>query len=415
MSVQVRLSDLIAPSFVEVHRALKSENPPSELWLNGGRGSTKSSFVSIEVILGMMQNPGTNAAVLRLVADTLRDSVYEQYLWAIDKLGVSHLWHASVSPLRLTYRPTGQRIVFRGADDPKKIKSIKFSKGELGYLQFEELAEFKSMEDVRSIKQSLVRGTDAPTIFYTYNPPPSLGAWVNEEVEVQRSRPGTLVHKSDYTTVPPSWLGAQFIAEAEHLKAVNLRKYNHEYLGKATGTGAEVFSNLNIRSVSDAQVKKFDHRMQGLDFGFAADPTAFVGCYYNPRKQRLVIYDEIYMIKLPTDDLARKLKKKILPGDLITADSAEPRTIHDLRSRGIAVNGAKKGQGSIHHGIKWLQDLAEIIIDPVRAPNAAREFAAYELERDRHGNFTGGYPDKDNHTIDATRYATERVRKGWLT
>lgn len=414
MALTVSLRDVIAPSFHEVHRALKAPNAPSSVWLNGGRGSTKSTFVSVEVILGMMQDPTANAVVLRKVADTLRDSVYEQYIWAIEKLGVGHLWRTSLAPLRLTYRPTGQRILFKGADDPRKIKSIKFSRGVLGFTHFEELAEFDSMEAVRTILQSLVRGTDAPTVFFTYNPPASANSWVNTEAVQQSHREGVLVHSSDYRSVPPAWIGPIFIAEAEHLAKVNPRKYRHEYLGEATGTGAEVFANINPRRVSDKQIAMFDKTHHGLDFGFAADPTAYVGCYYNPSKQRLVIYDELYQVKLPTDKLAAELKKRNTGKEPIVADSAEPRTIHDLRGLGLPLLGAKKGPGSVDHGVKWLADLAEIIIDPVRCPNTLREFTGYELPRDKHGNLQGLYPDKDNHSIDAARYATEKIRRAWL-
>lgn len=412
--LSVHLSDLIAPSFHEVHRALRRPVPPAHVYLNGGRGSTKSSFVAIEIILGMMQDKTANAVVLRKVADTLRDSVFEQYQWAIETLGVSHLWHASISPLRLTYRGSGSRLLFKGADDPSKIKSIKFARGRLKYVHYEELDEFGSMKVVRKINQSLVRGTEAPTIFYTYNPPASLNNWVNAEAVTMEGRDDALVHTSTYLTVPRAWLGEQFIAEAEHLKKVNLRVYEHEYLGKPVGTGAEVFKNIIGRKLSERQIAHFDKTHHGLDFGFAADPTALVSCYYNPAKQRLVIYDEVYQQQLTTEQLATKIKDRNLSKAVIVADSAEPRTIHDLRSRDIVILGAKKGAGSVDHGIKWLQDLAEIIIDPDRCPNAYREFTGYELARDTHGNLKGVYPDKDNHSIDATRYATEKIRRAWV-
>ncbi|MDK6514286.1 phage terminase large subunit, partial [Klebsiella oxytoca] len=150
MTTNVKLSDLVAPSFYKVHQAIKSNNY-SHFWLKGGRGSTKSSFVSVEVILGIMLNPLANATVLRKVANTLRESVFDQYLWAIDMLKVSHLWKESLSPMQLTYLPTGQKILFKGADKPKKIKSTKFRVGYNKYIHYEEVDEFNNMAEIRTI------------------------------------------------------------------------------------------------------------------------------------------------------------------------------------------------------------------------------------------------------------------------
>lgn len=123
MTMEVKLTDVIAPSFYSVHHAIR-EKRYSHYWLKGGRGSTKSSFVSIEIIKGMMADPDANAVILRKVKETLRESVYEQMLWAIDKLNVSHLWHESLNPLSITYKPTGQKIIFKGADKPKRLNLV---------------------------------------------------------------------------------------------------------------------------------------------------------------------------------------------------------------------------------------------------------------------------------------------------
>lgn len=170
----------------------------------------------------------TNAVAFRRYGINLHDSVYEQLLWAIDKLGVSHLWKETTSPLRLTYRPTGQQILFRGADKVKKSKSIKVAKGYIKYLWFEELDEFEGPEKIRSIQQSVIRGGEQFIVFYTYNPPKSQRNWVNDPVEF--SMPGMLNHHSTYLTVPKDWLGEEFIVEAEHLKEVKPESYKHEYL-----------------------------------------------------------------------------------------------------------------------------------------------------------------------------------------
>ena len=213
--MEVRLSDLIAPQFYDIHWDIL-EGKHTHYKLYGGRGSTKSSFVSIEIILGMMQDPNANAACFRRVGNTLAESVFEQLLWAIDALEVNHLWKITLSPLRLTYKPTGQRIVFRGCDDPNKSKSIKLRHGYFKYIWYEERAEFEGDEDERKINQSLMRGGDKYVVFYTWNPPKSLNSWVNQDV--LQVRDDTLCSHSTYLTVPREWLGEQFFVEAEELK-----------------------------------------------------------------------------------------------------------------------------------------------------------------------------------------------------
>ncbi len=401
----VRLSTLLAGSFEPVHRAVQA-GAYRHYWLKGGRGSGKSSFASLEIILGMMRNPGANAVVYRRWAHYLRGSVYEQLLWAVDRLGVSRYWRAWRSPLRLEYRPTGQQALFLGADDPVKSKSIKLAHGYFGYIWFEELAEYPDMESVRSIIQSVARGGGQPAIFYTYNPPKSAQSWVN--AEAMRERPGRLVHHSSYLDVPRAWLGEVFLAEAAQLKETNETAYRHEYLGEVTGTGGQVFDNLELRPITGPERAGFDRLRYGLDFGFAVDPDALLAMHYSRPTRTLYILDEYYRAGGSVDQLAEEAKKLAGSGRL-TADSEDPRMIAELRRRGLSVEGAKKGPGSVEHGMRWLQDLGRIVIDPKACPNAAREFAAYEYERDRWGNFRARYPDRDNHAIDAARYGCEDI------
>ena len=165
---QIKLTEVIAPSFYDLHRDVAAEKH-TYYKLDGGRGSTKSSFVGTEIILGMMRDAQagklTNAVAFRRYKENLHDSVFEQLLWGINKLGVANLWKETVSPLRLTYIPTGQVILFRGADKVKKAKSIKVSKGYIKYLWFEELDEFENPEKIRSVQQSVVRGGEQFTVF----------------------------------------------------------------------------------------------------------------------------------------------------------------------------------------------------------------------------------------------------------
>ena len=295
----VKLSKVIAPSFAAVHQDIKGHGH-THYWLKGGRGSTKSSFISVEIVLGMMRDAGkglhTNAVVLRRYGVTLRESVFEQIGWAVNALGVSQLWRDSVSPMSYTYLPTGQKILFRGVDDPTKAKSIKFSKGWAKYLWYEECVEFEGEEKLRNINQSVLRGGADFFVFYSFNPPKSARNWVNQYVAIERE--DTLVHHSTYLTVPPQWLGEQFLVEAQHLKEVKPEAYRHEYLGEVTGTGGEVFSNVTLRAITDEEVSRFDKLRRGIDWGYAADPFAYNVCHYDKTRRRLYIFREIHKVKL---------------------------------------------------------------------------------------------------------------------
>jgi phage terminase large subunit len=407
----MNLSKVIAPSFYEVHKDIKAERH-THYWLPGGRGSTKSSFVPTEIILGMMKDPEANAVGLRKVKDTIHDSVYEQIVWAIDILGVNAYWDTKTSPLSITYIPTGQKILFRGADKPKKIKSIKFAKGYCKYVWFEELDEFNGMDEIRLILQSLMRGGKKFFVFYSYNPPKSVTSWVN--IEVKLTRHDRLVHHTTYLTVPPEWLGEQFIIEAEHLKAVNEKSYNHEYLGEVTGTGGEIFDNIQIRKISDDEIKEFTNVKRGLDFGYAIDPFAYGVMNYDRKHKRLFIFFEIYKVGLSNWNAYKLMIEENKNNGLVYADSAEPKSINELIQYGLHVMGVKKGPDSVEYGIKFLQSLEAIVIDDTRCPETAREFMNYELEKDSNGNFKANYPDKNNHSIDTTRYALNDDTWLWI-
>lgn len=400
------LTGVIAPAFYGLHQKIKGEQH-THYWLSGGRGSCKSSTASAEIILGMMRHPEANAVALRKVGNNLKDSVYEQLVWAIEKLGVAHLWDCKVSPLVLTYRPTGQKILFRGADKPRKIKSTKVSHGYIRYIWYEEVDEFGGMAELRVINQSLMRGGSKFDVFYTYNPPKSVASWVNMAQAEEGQRPDTIVHHSTYLSAPSEWLGEQFIAEAEHLKTHKPELYLHEYLGEVTGTGGEVFDNVVQRQITDGEISRFDRIRRGIDFGYATDPFVYGEMQYDRKHRRLYIFREIYAIRLSNRAAVSRIRGMSPHPGVIAADSAEPKSIAEMQELGLTVIGSRKGPDSVEYGIKFLQDLEEIVIDPVRCPNAAREFSSYELEKDRFDNFIPRYPDKNNHTIDMVRYALE--------
>ena len=407
-----RVSELIAPAFLPLHRDIR-RGGHAEYWLRGGRGSCKSSFAATQIVLGMLRDPLANAIVYRKVAATLRESVYEELTKVIRRMGLEAWFRFRVSPMQIVYQPTGQRILFRGADDPAKSKSIALSRGYFGFLWFEELSEFSGMDDIRA---SVIRGagSDRAITLCSYNPPRTAAAWVNAEALVPRR--GRLVHASSYLDVPRAWLGEAFIAEAEALRESNERAYRHVYLGEITGTGGQVFDNLALRAVTDDEIAAFGQTYAGLDFGWYPDSLHFVRCAYAPAQRRLVVFDEYRTIKTSNFDVYRYLRddKGLGADEEVIADSAEMKSVADMRAYGMRCVGAVKGPGSVAAGIKWLQGLAEIVIDPARCPHAAKEFSQYEYEHDRAGEPVAAYPDANNHSIDAVRYALNRVwmRKG---
>lgn len=405
--MQVNVASSISPSFDGVFFDIQ-EHKHTHYWLAGGRGSTKSSFVGLIIPLLLMQNPKCHVVVLRKVRNTVKNSVFPQIQWGIDTLQMTGKFRAITSPHEITYTLTGQKILFFGLDDPAKVKSIKLPFGYVGIVWFEELDQFSGMEEIRNVLQSLLRGGEKYWVFGTYNPPKSRNNWVNEEII--QARPDRLVHHSTYLDVPREWLGEQFFLEADTLKNKNELLYRHEYLGEVTGTGGAVFDNVEDLAMSDERVGNFDRLYYGLDFGFAVDPLAFVAIHYDKKKEEVYIFDELYRQKLTNDRTGKWLKRKY-PTAMLIADSAEPKSIAELRSMGVNVRGARKGRDSVDYGIKWLQSRRTIYIDKRRCPNAYREFVTYEYERNRDGQFISAYPDKNNHAIDAVRYGLDDVMR----
>lgn len=405
----MNLLDLTAPVFDDAALDIFCEHGHTQYVFKGGRGSTKSSFIALAIIalLTAEENRSVNALVLRDVGNTLKDSVYNQILWAIDALGATAHFRYVKSPLEITYKHTGQKIYFRGADDPMKIKSIKPEKGYIGITWFEELDQFRGEEVIRSVLQSVNRGGSSFWNFFSFNPPKSRDNWANIFAEQRRS--DRLTVHSTYLDVPREWLGEQFIADAQELRETNELAYRHEYLGEATGTGGAVFDNIESRTLTDEEISSFGYFYFGIDFGFAVDPFVWLKLSYDKARNILYFVDEIYSVRLSNAKAAELISQRQSASSYITADSAEPKSISELNDLGLKVIGARKGPDSVEYGVSWLQHCAKIVIDPVRTPNAHREFTAYEYERDRYGNFISRFPDKNNHTIDAARYALESL------
>lgn len=411
---RVRLSRIISPGFWTVHRAVRS-GEISELMLAGGRGSTKSSFAAIELVLQLLAHPNCHAAALRRVGATLRTSVFEQIRWAIDQLGLSGQFITTVSPMRITRRGTGQRVLFFGLDDAGKLKSVKLPFGYLGVVWFEELDQFDGPAQLRSALQSLIRGGDQALVLESFNPPPNPKSWVNRMV--LDAAPGRLVHRSDYRSVPPQWLGRRFLEDAEALRRKDELAWRNEYLGEAVGGGAAVFLNLRLEPIPDAVIRNLERRYHGVDWGWYPDPWAFNSCGWDPARRTLYVWDELTRCRASNAETGRLLKERgVMSGpagtETLIADSAEPKSCGDYRAQGLCCRPVQKGPGSLAAGMKWMQSLACIWIDPVRCPDTAREFSQYEYRRNpATGEILPGWPDIDDHHIDAVRYALSPVWK----
>ena len=425
----ISLKDCIIPMYYDVLDDILSHGHTHYVF-PGGRGSTKSSFAGgICIPLLIMQNPQCHALCFRKVANTIQNSIFSQVVWGIYQMRIEYLFHIPKTySTPITYLPTGQKIYFMGLDDPMKVKSIKTPFGYIGITWFEELDQYSGENELRTVTQSTMRGGEWFWDFRTFNPPISKNNWANEytdDCEAYRQH-NTLVVRNTYLDVPPEWLGPEFINEAEDLKIINPKAYEHEYMGIATGTGGDVFQNVADMDMNEptprydaygntiAVVPKwqtFDHIYCGLDWGFAKDPFQFVRCHFDRNHLDLYVFDEYRTMHCRNKTVFKALyeeEKKITKEELLIADSAEPKSIMDFKAYGAFIRGAEKGPDSVRYGIKWLQGLRHIYIDKRRCPHTFKEFTQYEYEVDKDGNFISAYPDVNNHSIDAVRYAMEK-------
>lgn len=426
--LHINLNDTIIPMYDDVLDDIL-EHHHTNYTFPGGRGSTKSSFISQAIPLLIVHYPDIHAAVFRKVGNTLKSSVFSQIIWGIYSLGLEDFFHIPKTISQpIVYKPTGQQIMFMGLDDPNKVKSIKLPFGYIGITWFEELDQFAGPSEIRKVLQSTMRGGQLFWNFRSFNPPISMNNWANEDTEeAEINRPDTLVVRNTYLDVPEDWLGPAFIQEAEILKKLNYKAYEHEYLGKAVGTGGNVFFNVEHMDMSDELVSSFSNIYNGIDWGFAIDPFRYVRMNLDIARRTLYIFGEVdsvhesnlatfeHIFKEPCYTLIQGQFKKQVPfmtfDELVTADSAEPKSIGDFRNYGAYIRPAEKGPDSVRYGIKWLQALAHIYIDKRRCPKTYKEFIRYEYEKDKDGNFISAYPDKDNHGIDAVRYGLEKFYK----
>ena len=417
--MKIDSNTIFATTYNKAFRAIISHKK-ERYTFTGGRASCKSSFISLVIVILIVMFPTYNALILRKTAKTLRRSVFEQIVWAINKLGLTahfKIPKSQTAALPISYiRKNGQiqYIIFAGSDDPEKLKSIKVSSGYFAILWVEEKTEFTPAE-LQNIKISVLRGGRTFYIFESYNPPSAARHWCNREAATYDMN--RMVIHTTYKDIPREWLGDAILHDIEQTKQNNLRAYENIYLGIVTGTGQNVFENVKLREITDEEIAAFDYLYNGLDWGYYPDPFAFSTSAFSASKQTLYIFDELYMNKQGNYEAFQKLSKHMeahgmnIARDRITADSAELKSIADFRTWGGNVRGAIKGIGSREVSFKWLQGLKKIVIDPVRCPHIADEFTLYEYEIDkRTGEIMSGYPQgQPDHGIDTVRYSLETI------
>jgi PBSX family phage terminase large subunit len=424
--------EMISPAFNDVYDSLvRGDFEYRHLWLKGGRFSLKSSFMGLIIPFLMMRDASwveqgiisesslSNAVVLRKFGNTSRESTFAQIEWGIRKLGVEELWESTLAPLTYIYRPTGQKIYFRGLDDATKTKSIKASIGRFVYVWYEELEEFNGMPEIRKANQSFFRGGDGleekgfhlkNVCFCTYNPPLTMASWVNEEA-AKNDKTRKVLH-STYLDIPEkkriAWIGADALEEAEALKIKDPRAYRHEYLGEVVGTSGAIFKNLSAETIDDDQIRKFPNVLTGIDWGFG-HPFVWLKVCYDKVLDTIYVYDEIVETELLNKD-AMRLVREHNKGDRkigIIADSAEKKSILEWRGKGFNIRGARKRKNSEKYGIKWIAGRTKLVVDPARCPKAYQQLSQYEFVRDKEGRFTDQLPKLNDDVSDCLRYTLE--------
>lgn len=425
------LSANISPTFCEVSRAIDL-GKANRIILKGGRGSTKSSYAYQKMLDVFLQRPHAQWICGRRYANTLRRSCFANVLWAIAKRGMTVGkpgegcdFDKTTSPMEITFNKTGQKILFYGLDEPEKLKSITFEdpKAKIELLLLEEYNQLACAEDARNVRQSVFR-SDYSLEIDVYNPSPDDMQWTNQEARVEEL--GKLVHHSSYLDVPEEFIGKRFIEQAEQLKSINAKAYANEYMGEETGLTGTVFENVVAQSIT------YEDRIQikwircGVDWGYQNDPFVWLMVGYDRKTRTLYIIDEVFNTETLDDINIGEVKRHLVdrddkgqpiytnegkpvynkrkPQNEIRADAAAPKDIATWRHAGMAIMGASK-RVPVDDGIRWLQKRKAIVIDRERCPLAFQEFSRYRAKEDPNDGRFLGYPDKDNHTIDAVRYA----------
>lgn len=378
----------------------------------GSRASKKSKTTALWYIVNMMKYPGANTLVIRKTYRTLKDSCFTELKWAIHRLQVDAWWDIKESPLEMTYKPTGQKIYFRGLDDPLKVTSITVEKGVLCWAWLEEAYEVMKESDFDTLDES-IRGEVPDGLFkqwtITFNP------WNERHWLKARFFD---VQDEDILTLTTNyqcneWLDKSDLKVFETMKKNNPRRYQVAGLGNWGIVDGLVYENWREEAFTLDDVRGLQTAC-GLDFGYTNDPTAFFIGFVDAQNKRLYVWDELYEKRLSNRAIYQRVCDMGYSKEKITADSAEPKSIDELKGLGMRVKGAKKGKDSIVNGIQWIQDL-EIIIHP-RCTNFITEISNYQWDKDKFGKAINRPIDDFNHLMDAMRYALEGFvkRKGWF-
>lgn len=378
----------------------------------GSRASKKSKTVALWTIYSIMKYPQANMLVVRKTFRTLKDSCYTELKWAIKRLGVEQWWDCKESPLEITYRPTGQKIYFRGLDDPLKVTSITVDTGVLCWMWIEEAYEITKESDFDTLDES-IRGEVPEGLFkqitLTFNPW-NERHWIKKRFfDVQD--PDILAMTTNYTC--NEWLDMADKRVFETMKQNNPRRYRVAGLGDWGIVEGLVYENWIEQKFTLDEVRNYKSAF-GLDFGYTNDPSAFFVGFLDLENKKLYVWDEFYEKGLSNKRIFEKITSMGYGKERITADSAEPKSIDELKSLGLRIQGAKKGKDSVMNGIQWIQDL-QIIVHP-RCVNFLTEISNYTWALDKFGTLLNTPVDDFNHLMDAMRYALESniIGNKWL-
>lgn len=403
----------ITSDFVEiyriVHEAFTGEIDVHEIISKGGRGSIKSNFWGNLAYETIRQDPQAHVVYTRRFKVDLRSSVYNQFMKTVIRYQDLDNWDFKQSPMCAVYKPTGQMVMFAGADKPISLKSFNVPFGYVKMLIHEECDEMAGVEQMDNIEDTFLRADTPALDIKIFNPPKSKNNFMNEYTEECRNKPQARICHSYYYNVPVKWLGKRFFERAEWFRIHKPLYYKNNYLGEVTGTGGGIFDNLEIRKISDDELMTFDTVNHGLDFGYT-HPQVFSQNYYDYETDTLYIFGEVYSKKCKNSTFARKIKKFM--NVEIICDSARPDGIAEMQDWGFNAIGAKKRWGSgkgRDYCWEWLQRCNKIVIDPERCPNTEKEFVKAEHEQLPDGSFSDAYPTLEEDTIMANIYALNRI------
>ena len=386
--------------------------------VKGSRASKKSKTTALWYIVNMMKYPQANTLVVRKTFRTLKDSCFTELKWAVHRLKVDAWWEFKESPLEAVYKPTGQKIYFRGLDDPLKVTSITVDVGVLCWAWLEEAYEVMKEDDFNILDESIRGGVPEGSGLFkqwtiTFNPW-NEHHWLKKRFFDAAPDPDTLALTTNYMC--NEWLDAADIRVFEDMKKRNPRRYAVAGLGGWGIVDGLVYENWKEEAFDIDEVRSRPGIVStfGLDFGYTNDPSTLFCGLLDLKEKRLFVFDEMYEKGLSNRKIAENINEMGYGKERITADSAEPKSIDELKSLGLRVKGASKGKDSIKNGIQWIQDL-EIIIHP-RCVNFITEISNYTWDKDRFGTKLNVPIDDQNHLMDAMRYALEKYITGnkWM-